>query len=425
VTEPEVANPVRSPEVEPGSAFDPRLSPGYLEPSANTQKEGKVTRKSWRFRPLLTSLHRWLGISVSLYFCAMSVTGVSMVFKDELQEALTKHPAVRVAEHSAKLSEVIRKLRSSYPDQKVTGIVYPLAPAKPLLTYIQDKQGTITPILVDPGTAAILGAAPENPVLKFLQEFHFNLLANTTGRKINACGGLVLLFLSISGIVLFCRSAAYCMHVMVMKNKGTARVICWSNHQKIGVILLPMLLVWGMSAYSFGFRREFQSLVNLVLPVTALRSASDSHASEKSSETKASLPPSSIAGLDELQIIDAANDLASSQCPGQEISRIALPSKQEPLMKLWITKVHSKNKADATEVDVNVHTGTIAAVIRPESRTAGDSFLVWLPRIHFGNFAGAPSKIVWCVIGFTPLILSITGLIMWWRPKSKARSKKG
>ena len=45
-------------------------------------------------------------------------------------------------------------------------------------------------------------------------------------------------------------------------------------------------------------------------------------------------------------------------------------------------------------------------------------------KLHFGYFAGLPSKIVWCVLGLTPLWLSLTGLYFYWfRTRKKNRRK--
>jgi uncharacterized iron-regulated membrane protein len=44
----------------------------------------------------------------------------------------------------------------------------------------------------------------------------------------------------------------------------------------------------------------------------------------------------------------------------------------------------------------------------------GDEFLRWLSRLHFGRFGGWPIKALWTVLGLIPLILFITGAVMWW-----------
>lgn len=44
----------------------------------------------------------------------------------------------------------------------------------------------------------------------------------------------------------------------------------------------------------------------------------------------------------------------------------------------------------------------------------GDSFLAWLARMHFGRFPSLPLKIVWTIFGLVPVVLLITGSLMWW-----------
>ena len=38
----------------------------------------------------------------------------------------------------------------------------------------------------------------------------------------------------------------------------------------------------------------------------------------------------------------------------------------------------------------------------------------WLYYIHFGNFGAWPVKVIWTIFGFAPVLLFITGVIMWW-----------
>jgi len=45
---------------------------------------------------------------------------------------------------------------------------------------------------------------------------------------------------------------------------------------------------------------------------------------------------------------------------------------------------------------------------------AGDEVLRWVARLHFGRFAGWPVKTLWTVLGLVPLVLFITGAVMWW-----------
>jgi uncharacterized iron-regulated membrane protein len=44
----------------------------------------------------------------------------------------------------------------------------------------------------------------------------------------------------------------------------------------------------------------------------------------------------------------------------------------------------------------------------------GDQVLAELARLHFGRFRWLPLKIVWTVFGLVPVVLLVTGMLMWW-----------
>jgi uncharacterized iron-regulated membrane protein len=48
---------------------------------------------------------------------------------------------------------------------------------------------------------------------------------------------------------------------------------------------------------------------------------------------------------------------------------------------------------------------------------SGDTVLEWFARLHIGRFSGMTVKVVWGVIGLVPVLLFVTGLIMWWNRK--------
>jgi len=50
----------------------------------------------------------------------------------------------------------------------------------------------------------------------------------------------------------------------------------------------------------------------------------------------------------------------------------------------------------------------------PPRYSTGDKVIRWLYYLHFGNFAGWPVKLIWTIFGFAPVLLFITGVIMWW-----------
>jgi uncharacterized iron-regulated membrane protein len=46
--------------------------------------------------------------------------------------------------------------------------------------------------------------------------------------------------------------------------------------------------------------------------------------------------------------------------------------------------------------------------------------LAWMSDAHFGRFAGTGVKVLWVVLGLTPVALLVTGAVMWWTRVGRA-----
>ena len=76
-------------------------------------------------------------------------------------------------------------------------------------------------------------------------------------------------------------------------------------------------------------------------------------------------------------------------------------------------------------VTYDAHTGGVGLVydLREQSLLARveDSFR----KLHFGHFAGLPSKIVWALGGLGMVALPLTGLAMWFSRKRRQWARQG
>lgn len=60
-----------------------------------------------------------------------------------------------------------------------------------------------------------------------------------------------------------------------------------------------------------------------------------------------------------------------------------------------------------------------------EQERLGDIVLRWLARVHFGRFAGWPVKVVWLILGLVPVLLFVTGALMWWNRVLRPGAQNG
>jgi len=65
-------------------------------------------------------------------------------------------------------------------------------------------------------------------------------------------------------------------------------------------------------------------------------------------------------------------------------------------------------------------TGELRQVLLPTGQYAGNTVTSWLVALHEGNVFGLPCRIFVCVFGVCVAILTITGVIIWWK-KHQAR----
>lgn len=58
-----------------------------------------------------------------------------------------------------------------------------------------------------------------------------------------------------------------------------------------------------------------------------------------------------------------------------------------------------------------------------ESGRWGDIALDWLTRIHFGRWPNPTLKLLWAVLALVPILLAVTGLVMWWNRVLRQRTR--
>lgn len=361
--------------------------------------------RSLSLRKFLFDLHFFFGIGIGLYLMMMSITGVSLVFREEIESAVVAQPLLIARGERKPFSTLIEHVEKTYSGFRVTGIINVKNDGSPIKIFASGPDGRKLKLLVDPYAVRILGDVKVNPLIQFLQDLHFDLLNGRTGRIINCFGGAFLCIMSVSGIFLWWRGLRTWSRSLVIQTPSpNHKKLNWDLHNMVGFWTLPILLSWGVSGMYFAFRPEVEKIIDHVLPISSL---------------SYQIPEAESASS--LLSIDTLVQEAVSRVPGQWVARIIPASEKEPVCKVWMTKIESYNKDDNTEIDLDARSGEILAESFPESRKAGDVFVYWFNRLHFGSFAGWLSKSIWIFLGLAPTVLGITGAIMWWNRELRRR----
>ena len=91
---------------------------------------------------------------------------------------------------------------------------------------------------------------------------------------------------------------------------------------------------------------------------------------------------------------------------------------------VYYYRVHSSRDLfnyGATSVAIDATTGAFLGVKIPTGHQAGNTFTTWLMALHTAMVFGFPMKIFVSLMGLTMAILTITGVVVWWKKRHARR----
>lgn len=350
-------------------------------------------------------LHSITGLVAGLGLTVIGVSGALLVFHQEI-DALCRPEQVRVEPLPSgrlPLNDLIATVEAAFPGHAVTG----WQPSEP---GSRQADGVfVMPfgtrhwqyLTLDPYRGKIL-SQPElhGRTLKgWLLELHTELFLHHTGVALAGLLGLAMCFLGISGIYL-CRRCW--RNLFRLRWKASLRLLCSDVHRLTGVLSAGLHLL-------LGFTGAFWSLSH------TLEDWKGGHAD----------PGDEIlfhhklfpAGLD----VASLPQQAQTHLPGFQTRYISFPWAPGGPFTLWGSQTDAGwfRSRFGSQVTFDSRTGAFVSLhdLRQDGTWAQilDSF----EPLHFGDFGGLPVKILWATAGCTPALLSVSGMIIWWKRQRK------
>lgn len=367
---------------------------------------GSLSAQSFLF---LRKFHMLVGVSFGLYLSMMSLSGAALVFADEIEhylnrDAVPKVSAAYLGEAGAKshskaqplpLAQIVESIQHYHPGYKVTyfaNLAHRDAADEPLEVHAAKEGAPSLSYFVDPISGAELKEISENKVLAFVKDLHHNLLNGKPGRKVNGYAALLFQVLAISGLYLFLRTGGMRAANLAVKT-GAGKISSLRIHRTLGVVSLPFIAIWTVSALNFAFPQETRAVLSAMgIP----------HAQGETVKSELILPDAGKPDLD--SVMTMAKELAGPSSVPQELS---YPKKITGAYRVWF----KDSLGLPTEVWINPDNGNLVSLVGPASCGDVNGVAAWMTRLHFGRFAGVPGKIFWVVIGLAPLALYVTSLI--------------
>jgi len=371
-------------------------------------------RRIW-WRKVVFQVHLWVGILLSLYVVVISISGSALVFHDEIiadPPTLIRQPSNTVTRSLTSLVAVAQKL---YPDYRLAEVQDESWRGKAvhitLLKGTQKNHRLRRDLYIDPTTGQLLADRTNNskadhPIYSFVADLHINLLSGRAGRKINAICAALLLLLCVTGIVVWWPGTKNWKQALTIKRRAKWPRVNYDSHRAIGFWTLLMVSMWAFTGFSFGYGKVTRTLLGTVLPFKGATSSlkSDWNSSEPI------LP------------IDTLSRRAQQEMPSERVWQIIFPS--SPNDAFYVVFYPSRTPAFMHDEIVALHPATGKVLWTKDSwkeNKVGDNFIRFSTMLHDASFDSLPLKLLFALLGLSPAVLTVTGILMWW---SRSISKR-
>lgn len=353
-------------------------------------------------RKRLWQLHSWLGLIAGLGLVVIGLTGSVLVFHKEITRALSPEIVLRESAPDAErlaLGAMIAAVEAAHPDFWVRGwLLYHEGSDRDIVYLTPHRDADAWHVLhVDPATGDISGPpVPRNDTIYgWFVELHYTFFADHLGMGITAVFAVIFLILSFTGIYLH---RAFFSTLFRLRWGQSWRIISSDVHKAVGVASIPLNFI-------FGFTGAYWNIAHL--------------AEEWDHEHEE--PEVWTSYEDRLARLDELPALAEAKWPGFAFNYVYLPTAEDRQFYVFGQTPEDHPFRSRYGSHLWFDADTLEPTYERDLRTAGlwgrtvDAF----EPLHFGDFGGLISKLIWCLAGFAPAILAISGSMIWWHRRRR------
>ena len=366
----------------------------------------------WRsFRKGLLKVHLWLAIVLSLPLVIIGLSGSALL----LQREILAHSQPSATAGTRKpLPEIIAAAQKSAPEGAVAKrIDLPRAEGSPATVRFtpREEDKPEQDFYVDPVTLKVLGSedvVERGPVLAFFITIHaFLAMPPPIGLPFVGWNGVALTFMAISGLVLWWPRRGQWRQSFFIRKGARGAAFHFDLHRTAGIWGLIVLLLVSVSGIYLTFPQKIGPFIKNTFPAADV--------------TTAPLPGYTkfAANLTPDQAIISATSAVRTATP----MSVELPG-DNPSYTVELEPQGWAPTDPRVIVVLDAKTGSVDYIDDPRNYAAVDQVLNWQHLFHFGVGLGWVWAVLVFLSGLMPLLLTITGLTVWWkRRRAKATTE--
>lgn len=351
-------------------------------------------------------IHKWTSLISTLFLLMLCVTGLPLVFHDEIDAISGEDYDVILegspsAEGGLPLDRMLELALAERPGEVPLFMAF--SQQGPLLTVTTgpapDAPGSdMTLLFLDRATGDVLGPAPSGGFMDFILQLHTDMFLGLPGMLFLGVMGAFFVIALISGVVLY---APFMRRLPfgTLRTSRSNRVKTLDQHNLIGIVALGWMLVVGATGVINAFA---DPLV-------------DNWRNGELAEMTAQYADEQPISPAEYGSLDAAMAAAQSALPGRSPQFIGFPGGD------WSTGHHYavffQGDRPLTEhlLTPALIDARNAELTDARAMPAINQALMMSKPLHFGDYGGLPLKLIWAILTLATIWVLWTGLILWFR----------
>jgi uncharacterized iron-regulated membrane protein len=400
-------------------------------------RPAKRTRAGWLHAPqrvwlrrAIFQIHLWLGLILAAYSVVIGLTGATLIFNDEIQEAVySRELHIEPSARQTTFAAILSSVEAARPGWRAAGITdigegattrgYDTKPILITMRRLSNLKSTdLRYVYVDPNTGRVLQDRMRySDFMGFVFHLHLYLLLDRIGLTISGWMALGLLILCISGIVVWWPGVSRWAASIVLRRRSSWRRFNWDLHSVTGFWCCAALTAVSLTGVYFAFP------LYVAGPIVKLTGGNLKEAVKYVTQPKALPFKPGTPMITPDQALQAINANMEDAPPSFYLQ---LPQTEKDIYGGISYYPNLTQYTAARRVAVDPHTGAVLMALDTRKAPLGVRLVQYFYSIHFGTFAGTKGVIayivrgIWVLLGISPALLAITGLVMYWNRKLRA-----
>lgn len=344
----------------------------------------------------LLSVHRWCGLIVSLNVALFAVTGVLLMFHEEIDELLGVLPESTGGEVKTSLAQAIELASAGTPNS--TALWASRDPEHAHLGYVGVAPKGAKLFADSKAVAVDLEQGKRVENLDFEKTFssmvfqlHAQLLMGPAGALLVGAIGLAFLLSLITGAIIYGPMMVRFRFGTLRKDRAL-RTLMGDLHKLIGVATFG----WNVVVVVTGILLSVGSMLLQFYAATELQQLAAKHGASEL--------------VTDFSTVDAAIARAEATSGGRVLQFVALPGSEYASAGHYAIIMHGKQGLDERMLTLAL------ADARDPSKVEHHGFPLYLRALmisqplHFGDYGGYPLKVVWTLFALLSLGLAVSGV---------------